>query len=65
MTMHKIIAKIYLRHHVFASYELIFESETTLESFINTLNVDVDFIRVADDMILRKTIRKVKVEYVY
>lgn len=57
-------AKIYLKHHLKASYQLIFGSEEKVEQFVTSLNNDVDFIRIGDDVIIRKTIKKVVIERV-
>ena len=54
---------VYLKRHLRPSYELTFESETTCESFITSLNADVDYIRIADEVIERRTIRKVTIKY--
>ena len=59
----QIKVRVYLKRHLRPSYELIFESETTCDAFITSLNADVDYIRIADEVIERKTIRKVVINY--
>lgn len=53
---------VYLKRHLRASYQLVFSSHDKVEQFIDSINNDVDYIRIADDVIERRRIRKVVIK---
>lgn len=49
---------IILKKHIKPSYQLIFSNEEKVEEFIASINNDVDYVRIGDEVIERKTIKK-------
>lgn len=60
--MLQIKVKIYLKKHLRPSYMLVFDATEKVEKFVDSLNYDVDYFRIGDEVIERKTIRKVVIE---
>lgn len=63
MKVQQITVKVYLKWHIFASYSLTFESEDRSEQFIDSINNDVDYVQIGNDVIERRKIRKMVFKY--
>lgn len=57
-----ICVKVYLKHHLFASYKLAFSSKENVEKFVDYINNDVDFVQIGLEVIRRKSIRKLVIK---
>ena len=63
MTSDKIIiVNVVLKRHIRPSYQLVFSSEEKVEQFVDSINNDVDYIIVADEVIERRRIKKLVIK---
>lgn len=55
--------KVYLKHHILPSYQLTFHSEESTDKFVDYVNNDVDYVRIGEEVIERRKIRKLVITH--
>jgi hypothetical protein len=63
MKVTQITIKVYMKHHIFPSYAITFEKEESANQFIDSINNDIDYVRIGDDVVERKKIKKMVFKY--
>ena len=63
MKFEQITVKVFMKRHIKASYMLVFSKEEQLEDLKTTLNDDVDFITIGNDVVRRLDIKRLEVKY--